>query len=1143
MFTTPQPQAPKTVRETIQWLLRLGRPPLPECPIEAAKQGKEPKQPCFLVGKYLKTVNWKQWQEIQPLQEILNAWFSNPKTGIGTLGGWNGKHWLGWIDFDRKNFPSSDVCDHLIQEWLEKYSALEAAPMFRTPSGGYRFLVAFSRESENFKANSGFSLKPNGSYHVGELLSKNGGHTLLPPTVGITGVAYEWMQWSEYPPVFEQPEDIGIYPLIKKAESDPATLQQPRRSNLLGNTQLTDLLNNDILPRFSAQQAFNWSGHNLQEYPGGKHKGNCPWHNSKSGTAFYCEQKNGVWLWRCPACEIGGGVVEYRYRLAGSNSSPRRREFVELVQQLAWEVGVSIPSSFSLGRKSGNFTQSSNKVIPHPNALRSTLISEELFKGIDNLIEQELLESELTLKLSDLAQEAERHPKEVQSIYNARLGEKTQQQDLSDNVVQFQKLADYRLKAQTVNWEELLPEPLIRGLLTKSESSRIDPIYLIQNLLSGAGGMIGANIGLVAKEGETEADSWIEYPNVWTATIAPPSSGKSDADRAILNPIQRLQEAEADRYEKSKATLSKLEEAWKNKPAKKREALQDTLENPANYKESEVGKCRKYLLDEGEIEAIKRRISEQPARAGSIWAPDELLGLFKGLDQFKCPGRGNARQFLLKAWNGPLRGNVDRVKENESFRFQMQLLTICGGIQIEPASQFFNPDGNHTDADGLQSRILPAVPTLHPDFDKWSDIKVSLDKLLSNLYEKLEQLPTGLVYLSPHAMQRWERQWENYRRGYKTYLHTNPAFAYFVGKMCSNLMRIALILHCLEHSYLPKSNFFSLGLDTIERAIDLASFYIGQFRLMQAQFTKSPEQGLSEFLMNILSLCLEEGRINPSRVINKWRRHKGKDGKSLKSREVQEMFKTIAQSRPQQVLFDGKELIALVADRSAQMPSARSDSAILSICANSKLFDQTANARSQGGSVEEYDCTPRTAEYDQIRSNSDRIRSEFDRGDRTEKAPLVKKSNDLFDQFDQYDQPPSLTYELDANDSFSTILSVQPPVSDRTDQITDETRVREDTEALDRGDRIRSYAIVFDRIQSKNQAEEEHESQGTASTSCNPKSTSPTQFRVGDRVFWDNCPSCCEELAPFEIMAIDGDCAKLDLIKKPVSLTELSVAT
>jgi hypothetical protein len=67
--------------------------------------------------------------------------------------------------------------------------------------------------------------------------------------------------------------------------------------------------------------------------------------------------------------------------------------------------------------------------------------------------------------------------------------------------------------------------------------------------------------------------------------------------------------------------------------------------------------------------------------------------------------------------------------------------------------------------------------------------------------------------------------------------------------------------------------------------------------------------------------------------------------------------------------------------------------------------------------------------------------------------------------------------------------------------------------------------------------------QGAASTSLNPEPTSHTEFRVGDRVFWENCPSCCEELAPFEITSIDGDYAKLDLINKPVPLAELTLAT
>jgi hypothetical protein len=51
-----------------------------------------------------------------------------------------------------------------------------------------------------------------------------------------------------------------------------------------------------------------------------------------------------------------------------------------------------------------------------------------------------------------------------------------------------------------------------------------------------------------------------------------------------------------------------------------------------------------------------------------------------------------------------------------------------------------------------------------------------------------------------------------------------------------------------------------------------------------------------------------------------------------------------------------------------------------------------------------------------------------------------------------------------------------------------------------------------------------------------------TQFKVGDRVYWVECPAHCESLAPFEIMTIDGDYAKLDLFAKLVPLTELELA-
>lgn len=220
-MTTPQ-----TVADTIRWLNRLGRPPLPECPIESATVGKDPKQPAYISGwrggePYVKPVQWKAWQTNQPQDAQLKVWFKEPKMGIGTLGGLNGVHWLGWVDFDLKDFPSLEDCNRAISEWIERYPILATAPRFRTPSGGYRFLIAFVSEPENFKSNSKFTLIE-GSALMGELLTKNGAHTLLPPTKGLNG-QYVWEYWQEHPPIVDTPESVGIYPVKTEAKQHKAS--------------------------------------------------------------------------------------------------------------------------------------------------------------------------------------------------------------------------------------------------------------------------------------------------------------------------------------------------------------------------------------------------------------------------------------------------------------------------------------------------------------------------------------------------------------------------------------------------------------------------------------------------------------------------------------------------------------------------------------------------------------------------------------------------------------------------------------------------------------------------------------------------------------------------------------------------------
>ena len=343
---------PKTVKDTISWLRdTLNRPPLPECPIEAATVGKEPKQPNYISGwkdgePIVRPINWKQFQTVMPQDFMLGVWFRDRKTGIGTLGGWNGQHWLGWIDLDSKDFASQEACDRAVAEWVEQYPILKKCPRFRTPNGGYRFLIAWEKEPENFGANNGFSLSPDGTTRAGELLTKNGGHTLLPPTSGVNGKPYCWEYWQPYPPIAESPESVGVYPLVievgKPKYEQSEKKQSGEKAAPKGQTHLIQFLKQEVYPRLTPEQLYDWHGHNWRKPRNRKLKGFCPWHESGSGTAFYVVEKDGVWLWRCPACNCGGDPIGYRDRMNGGNGSPKGKEFVEIVEKLAREAGVSL---------------------------------------------------------------------------------------------------------------------------------------------------------------------------------------------------------------------------------------------------------------------------------------------------------------------------------------------------------------------------------------------------------------------------------------------------------------------------------------------------------------------------------------------------------------------------------------------------------------------------------------------------------------------------------------------------------------------------------------------------------------------------------------------------------------------------------
>ncbi|MFL5242980.1 MAG: AAA family ATPase [Gemmataceae bacterium] len=97
----------------------------------------------------------------------------------------------------------------------------------------------------------------------------------------------------------------------------------------------------EVLSRLLPEDVFTDPAHKFQKDPK-KCRGGCPWHQSKSETSFNLNPQR--LLWYCPACNLGGGPVQYLWKLqGGAGTSPRGRDFVEIVKRLCALANYPFP--------------------------------------------------------------------------------------------------------------------------------------------------------------------------------------------------------------------------------------------------------------------------------------------------------------------------------------------------------------------------------------------------------------------------------------------------------------------------------------------------------------------------------------------------------------------------------------------------------------------------------------------------------------------------------------------------------------------------------------------------------------------------------------------------------------------------------
>lgn len=104
---------------------------------------------------------------------------------------------------------------------------------------------------------------------------------------------------------------------------------------------LGELLETEVYPKLSHRDVFT-GAHNWKSETKDKLRGDCPWHDSKSGSAFVVSLPSLKWY--CSGCQVGGTPIQYLWKLRGNGgTTPTGSDFVDLVRDLCNLARVPFP--------------------------------------------------------------------------------------------------------------------------------------------------------------------------------------------------------------------------------------------------------------------------------------------------------------------------------------------------------------------------------------------------------------------------------------------------------------------------------------------------------------------------------------------------------------------------------------------------------------------------------------------------------------------------------------------------------------------------------------------------------------------------------------------------------------------------------
>jgi len=393
---------------------------------------------------------------------------------------------------------------------------------------------------------------------------------------------------------------------------------------------------------------------------------------------------------------------------------------------------------------------------------------------------------------------------------------------LPEDVSRLEKLIDW--SQSELNWSEVLPD-LAPFLIHDAQTLGIDPVSIWQYLLP-------AVLSLAGKKAELDLGTH-KIPSIaWTCTVAESGTGKTRAEKLVIEPLKKLQEQEHRRFkldtEAYAIALKAGDDASKPEPEKK------------------------LLFQVATIQAVMCRLAEQGDN-GTLWSRDEIAGLFKSLNQFSGGKDSEGLECLLDLWDGSSI-QTDRVNAEDSYFIPSTRMSISGGIQPGIYRRIFkDPD----DAQGMAARFLFAIPK--EGTAKRSRGKQLLPMILPPLYQSIADADFGEIRPTDAAADLYDDAYEYYGNEARKCQHAG--IRAWLRKLSAQVGRIALGLHIIECAFNETKRADVLTAETMERAIAFANYYRASFEWLQENAAESAD--ISSILTRIWDKGLTENGITP----------------------------------------------------------------------------------------------------------------------------------------------------------------------------------------------------------------------------------------------------------------------------------------